>query len=240
MNSRLALVLLATALASASDLGPIRTPTDVVLAFDCSRQMRTAGLWNPGALSARLLAEADNLRIAVYGFSDHAYRLAPPTHDAAELQQAAEALRHLPATPLPLLYRSMIEIMTDAIESGAGRDRVMIVLSEGLDHACMVAGNDPREALRVAGQPGFRLYPVALIPEVYGAQEAAIGPFKRPSGERPARDPQQDQVALDYRQFFLSMGEKTGGAAILRYNLANDAILQILQRIGKDSRPVVH
>ncbi|SPE39460.1 exported hypothetical protein [Candidatus Sulfopaludibacter sp. SbA3] len=81
-------------------------PTDVILAFDCSRQMRDAGFLNPQTIQAKLLGEGDGMRIAVYGFSDQAYRLTG-TRDVGELNRAAGLLMQTPARPLPLLYKSI-------------------------------------------------------------------------------------------------------------------------------------
>jgi len=47
------------------------------------------------------------MRIAVYGFSDQAYRLTGPTRDVGELNRAAGLLMQTPARPLPLLYKSI-------------------------------------------------------------------------------------------------------------------------------------
>ncbi|SPE39459.1 hypothetical protein SBA3_3230002 [Candidatus Sulfopaludibacter sp. SbA3] len=136
--------------------------------------------------------------------------------------------------------------MNDSVQIGGAAAHVMMIFSEGVDHACGVPGDEPEEALRVAREYGFTLIPVALVPERAPAEEAALGPAKRSSRER-VRDAQRDKAARDalhdkaadvFRQNFLDLGKKTGAIAVERYNLIDDAILQILGSVMKRSHPL--
>jgi len=49
---------------------PRTVPVEISLLFDCSGSMAMAGLINPHVFGPNLLDEFENVRIAIYGFSD--------------------------------------------------------------------------------------------------------------------------------------------------------------------------
>jgi hypothetical protein len=102
------------------------------------------------------------------------------------------------------------------LNSVGSNRRILLVFTQGLDHACELPGNDRTEAFRLAGDYGFTIFPVLLPVPVAG---------------------RVDQVSLLYRSQLSEMAKATGGMGILRTDASTVAISEAVGIALKQVEP---
>ena len=128
---------------------PRTIPIEMILLFDTSGSVTSAGLLNPLAYQATLLDNLESVRLAVYAFNSTLIRHCGPTRDPAELAAALQRVRD---------SRSGAAAAKDSAAEPGQATRMMVVFSDGFP----TTNTRPEEAVAVLSELGIPAYPVVL------------------------------------------------------------------------------
>lgn len=207
-------------------------PVDVLLLFDCRRSVIDAGLLNPDVVEPHLLDGLDQVRIAVYGFSDRTVRLSRPSNNVEEIGRALKFVSHIPTGGTPL-YRALFETIQDAKQPGEQAIRKVVIFSDGLAGEKGAAFFN--EAVQLATQNGIAVYPVALVTQDTSQVRMNVDPAQPPSGQRPRmRLNAHDIYIANQISTFLSLAEATGGRGFRRFRSSGGVLGDVLRTIASD------
>jgi VWFA-related protein len=201
-------------------LFPRQLPVEVTLLFDASGSVRQTEALDPFALQKSLLAEYDNVSLAIYGFSDNLTRFSAPTRDMRKLRQAMAAVAGIAPSGTPL-FGYIAETVRQAASTGRSAIRMLVVFSDAISGA---DGDSARvaEAIREARNRGVAVYPVALVQNVPSAAPAS----------RMALDAKSAAASTRSRADFLSLAEATGGKPFTELSNA-EALERVLSAIAR-------
>ena len=178
------------------------TPVDIALLFDCSRSVEVAGALDTNVFEQNILEEFENVRIAIYGFSDYLIRTTAPTRDAAALKKAADSVRTVTPGSTPL-FGAIADTARDFGATARPVVRMMAILSDG-ESAFLGDGDRVGEAISAARESGIALYPVMLAK-----------PAVTPDGlSAPTIAPTFSQSNLPSIAAFMDLAPATGGRAL--------------------------
>jgi hypothetical protein len=175
-------------------------PLELMLLFDCSESIHTAGLLNARVFETGLFRKYPQVSVSVYGFTHTWQKYAAATREIETLNGAArEVMEAAPGGTR--LYEAVILTARDAGARSAEVTRRLVVFSDSVA---------PRDAARLAvlaaRDAGVAVYPVILGKTPEGLTSAAGNPFDRTVRE------------------FTRLGEETGGHTFRR-DAANPAVL---------------
>jgi Ca-activated chloride channel homolog len=138
---------------------------DIMLLVDASRSMDTrdfdAGTQKISRLEAlrRVLggfvAARPNDRLGIIAFAEKPYLVSPLTLDHSWLLESLGELE----TALGTAIGSSIEAGVDLLRAAAGRSRVLVLVTDGLN----TSGADPLAAARLAAAEGVRIYTIETV-----------------------------------------------------------------------------
>jgi VWFA-related protein len=157
---------------------PRTIPIEMILLFDTSGSVTSAGLLNPLAYQATLLDNLESVRLAVYAFNSTLIRHCGPTRDPAELAAALQRVRDsrsgaadpkVKSIPLKLpsgrkggpatwLFEAIMAAAKDSAAELGQATRMMVVFSDGFP----TTNTRPEEAVAVLSELGIPAYPVVL------------------------------------------------------------------------------
>jgi hypothetical protein len=165
-------------------------------------------------IKSGLLDELEEVRIAVYGFSNNTYRLLAPGRNAGELQKALQRMNEIPSQNTPLEQASLTAI-GDSARFNRGGSRILVIFSDG------IAEEQYPSLITVARSESVPVYPVVLKP---------LFPTSR---HIPAKT-----SALLNRQIgaFAALGGETGGEAFTQLKNGGSVLPDLLKRIVEHGR----
>jgi VWFA-related protein len=205
---------------------PRTVPVEISLLFDCSDSMAMAGLINPHVFGPNLLDEYENVRIAIYGFSNNLKRLTTPTRDPETLRTAAVGVLTVPNGNTPL-FRTIGAVTREAAGTPGDAIRMVVIFSDG--EANPRADSDSSDkTVGDAQELGVALYPVTLegVP-MESAQMSGL-----PQSPKPIYLTAQDAVS---RARFAGLGKSTGGQGF-EAAVSTEVLPEILRSIGHQIR----
>jgi len=209
---------------------PRTMPVEISLLFDCSGSMAMAGLIDPHVFGPNLLDEHENVRLAIYGFSDSLSRFTTPTRDPETLRKATAGVLTVTHGNTPL-FRTIAAVTREAAGTPGNAIRMVVVFSDGEAYPAADTGLWGK-AVRDAQELGVALYPVTLESE---SMESL------PSSALPQTSTivgANDHVALDKaasRDRFAQLGKLTGGQAF-EGTVSAEVLPNILRSLGRQIR----
>jgi VWFA-related protein len=208
---------------------PRTVPVEISLLFDCSGSMAMAGLINPHVFGSNLLDEYENVRIAIYGFSDNLKRLTTPTRDPETLRTAAAGVLTVPNGITPL-FRTIGTVTREAAGTPGNAIRMVVIFSDG--EANPRADSDLSDnTVGDAQELGVALYPVTL--EGAPMESAQMSGTPQLSAiPKPIYLTAQDAVS---RARFAGLGKSTGGQGF-EAAISTEVLPEILRSIGRQIR----
>jgi VWFA-related protein len=201
------------------------TPVDIALLFDCSRSVEVAGALDTSVFEQNMLEEFENVRIAIYGFSEYLIRTIEPTRDLAALKKAADSVRTVAPGSTPL-FGAIAATARDFGTTARPVIRMMAILSDG-ESASIGGADESRngEAIRAAQESGIALYPVMLVKSAVITDGVSA----------PATTPTFSQSNLPSISAFLDLAPATGGRALSGF-MNTDVLPSILKSLAAQIR----
>ena len=208
---------------------PRTVPVEISLLFDCSGSMAMAGLINPHVFGPNLLDEFENVRIAIYGFSDDLKRLTTPTRDPETLRAAMAGVLGVPHGNTPL-FQTISALTREVAGVPGDASRMVVVFSDGEAYPL----NDTdlwNKTVGDAQELGVALYPVTL--QGVAAEPAPTGaPPQSPTTDGPAYHAAMRAMSRDR---FAGLGRMTGGQAFASA-VSTEVLPNILRSLGSQIR----
>ena len=209
---------------------PRTVPVEITLLFDCSGSMASAGLINPHVFGPNLLDEYENVRLAIYGFSDDVTRLTTPTRDPETLRKATGGVLMLPHGDTPL-FRTIGAVAREAAGTPGNAIRWMVIFSDGESYPASDTALWGK-ALNDAQDLGVNLYPVTL--EGPRTVSSALSAQPQPL-EMAAPMPRAGLDGAVSRGRFEELGKLTGGQSF--HEVVSTGVLPgILRSLGRQIR----
>jgi VWFA-related protein len=210
---------------------PRTMPVEISLLFDCSGSMAMAGLINPHVFGPNLLDEYENVRIAIYGFSDDLTRLTTPTRDPETLQTAMAGVLRVPHGNTPL-FRTIGALTREAAGTPGDAIRMVVIFSDGESYP-LDDSNLCNKAVSDAQELGVALYPVTLkgVPSQSGPMP--IGPPPSSPNPMPTYGAALDRELST--NLFAGLGRLTGGQAFASAP-STEVLPNILRSLGREIR----
>jgi VWFA-related protein len=199
------------------------TPVDIALLFDCSRSVEVAGALDTNVFEKDILDEFENVRIAIYGFSDREIRTAAPTRDAAALKKAADSVRTVTPGGTPL-FGAITDTARDFGATARPVVRMMAILSDG-ESSFPGDGDRVGEAISAARESGIALFPIMLT-------KSAVAPDGLSA---PSIAPTFSQSNLPSIKAFMDLAPATGGRALSGL-MNTDVVPSILKSLATQIR----
>ena len=209
---------------------PRTVPVEISLLFDCSGSMATAGLIHPHVFGPNLLDEYENVRIAIYGFSDAFTRFTTPTRDPDTLRTAAAGVLTVPHGNTPL-FQTIGAVVREAAGTPGNAIRWVVVFSDGEAYPesdTALWGH----AVRDAQELGVALYPVTLEGGPTESLQSSAIPHS-PLIAGPVARTGLDAAAS--RGLFAELGGLTGGQAF-QDAASSEVLPSILRSLGRQIR----
>jgi len=208
---------------------PRTVPVEISLLFDCSGSMAMAGLINPHVFGPNLLDEFENVRIAIYGFSDDLKRLTTPTRDPETLRTAMAGVLGVPHGNTPL-FQTISALTREVAGAPGDASRMVVVFSDGESYPL----NDTdlwNKTVSDAQELGVALYPVTL--QGVAAEPAPTGaPPQSSTTDGPAYHAAMRAMSRDR---FAGLGRLTGGQAFASA-ASTEVLPNILRSLGSQIR----
>jgi VWFA-related protein len=208
---------------------PRTVPVEISLLFDCSGSMAMAGLINPHVFGPNLLDEFENVRIAIYGFSDDLKRLTTPTRDPETLRTAMAGVLAVPHGNTPL-FQTISTLTREVAGVPGDASRMVVVFSDGESYPL----NDAdlwNKTVSDAQELGVALYPVTL--QGVAAEPAPTGaPPQSSTTDGPAYHAAMKAMSRDR---FAGLGRMTGGQAFASA-VSTEVLPSILRSLGSQIR----
>jgi VWFA-related protein len=207
-------------------------PVELSVVFDTSGSVMNEGLLNPLVFRSEILKGLDNVRVAVYGFSNELRRYCPPTRDYETLRAALEALRdgrRAAAVKIPIalppkrksdprggtwIYEAAIGVARDVAPQPPAASRILVIFSDGFG----TTTSTPEDAAKVCEEMGVTVDPVVLghwklLDEMRNEQQKeSARSSKNPSANPSATADRLNDKQTDIEHFG-SLGRLTGGHA---------------------------
>jgi VWFA-related protein len=207
-------------------------PVELSVVFDTSGSVMNEGLLDPLVFKSGILDGLENVRIAVYGFSDKLRRYCPPTRDYETLRAALEALRdrgraatvNIPIELPPKrksdprggtwIYEAVIGVAQDVAAQPSAASRMMLIFSDGFG----TTTSTPEDAAKICEEMGVTVNPVVLghwklLDQMRNEQEkASARSSKNPSAPPSAAADRMNEKQTEIEHFG-SLGRLTGGHA---------------------------
>jgi VWFA-related protein len=206
-------------------------PVELAVVFDTSGSVMHEGLLDPLVFKSGILDGLDNVRIAVYGFSDKLRRYGPPTRDYETLRAALESLRGRGrgAVDIPIalppkrkseprggtwIYEAVIGVAKDVGAQPAAASRMMLIFSDGFG----TTTSTPEDAAKSCEEMGVTVNPVVLghgklLDQMRNEQQKeSAKSSKNPSAIPSATADRLNEKQTDIEHFG-SLGRLTGGHA---------------------------
>ncbi len=229
-------------------------PIDVTLLLDVSLSVMNKSLLDGFSVRDTLFdGLGDNVRVSVYAFANKLRRFTAPTHDLKKLETALTRA-YESAHGGTRLYEAVVRACEDSARFSAGRNRLMVILSDGFS----TAKTPPDEAIAAARYFGMTLYPVVLGHAAI-VQRAAKGRSQTPmrgrinirsrspwgrrllpgagvsTGRARIQNERQSRAhQLELRMArFAAIGDATGGRSFDPITVNNMMIRKILRAIVK-------
>jgi hypothetical protein len=205
-------------------------PTDVVVLFDYTKRFRQ--YIDRRVINLHFLDELESVRLAIYGFSDHTYRLIRPSRDPVRLTAAMATLSRIPIA-LHTDENPILQTLQDAITTPGSRPRMMIIFSGAVERPCQLPRNEYDRAIDLAKEYDIALFPVAVEPQTPPVQSPSV------PGQRGAWDPvPRLPRALNFAPVapFLSIGPATGGKGFARYAMPKTVLEEVLKYVRSQAR----
>jgi len=210
---------------------PRTVPVEITLLFDCSGSMAVGGLINPHVFGPSLLDEFENVRLAVYGFSDGLSRLTTPTRDPEKLQAASTGILLVPHGGTPL-FRSIGAVIREAAATPTtSAIRMVVIFSDGEAY--------PPEDMELfektvhsAQELGVALYPATL--EAESVRSTLVATVPVPAWFEGVVASAALNAATS-RGRFAELGKLTGGQAF-DDTASAEVLPRILRALGQQIR----
>jgi len=207
-------------------------PVELSVVFDTSGSVMNEGLLDPVVFKAGILDGLDNVRIAVYGFSNKLRRYCPLTRDYGTLRAALEALRdrgRAVTVDIPIalppkrksdprggtwIYEAVIGAAKDVATEPVAASRIMLIFSDGFG----TTTSTPEDAAKICEEMGVTVNPVVLghsklLDQMRNQQEKESAR----SSKTPSAIPSDAAERMNEKQMeiehFGSLGRLTGGHA---------------------------
>jgi VWFA-related protein len=208
---------------------PRTVPVEISLLFDCSGSMAMAGLINPHVFGPNLLDEYENVRIAIYGFSDDLKRLTTPTRDPETLRSAMAGVLGVPHGNTPL-FQTISALTREVAGPPGDASRMVVIFSDGEAYPL----NDTdlwNKTVSDAQELGVALYPVTL--QGVATEPAPMGaPPQSSTTDGPAYHAAMRAMSRDR---FAGLGRLTGGQAFASAP-STEVLPEILRSLGREIR----
>ena len=208
---------------------PRTVPVEISLLFDCSGSMAMAGLINPHVFGPNLLDEFENVRIAIYGFSDDLKRLTTPTRDPETLRSAMAGVLAVPHGNTPL-FQTISSLIREVAGPPGNASRMVVIFSDGESYPL----NDTdlwNKTVSDAQELGVALYPVTL--QGVAAEPAPTGaPPQSSTTDGPAYHAAMRAMSRDR---FAGLGKMTGGQSFASA-VSTEVLPNILRSLGSQIR----
>jgi VWFA-related protein len=211
-------------------LYPRKMPVEITLLFDCSGSMAMAGLIEPRVFGPSLLDEFENVRLAVYGFSDDLARLTTPTRDPETLRRATAAVLTVPHGDTPL-FRTIGAMVREAAATPGNAIRKVVVFSDGEANPATDTGFFGA-AVRQAEELGVALYPVTLSAGPVDSEPTDLA-WKILESRGPILRTGMDKTTS--RGSFARLGNLTGGQGFQEI-VSSEVLPKILRSLGRQIR----